>query len=152
MTATNHALTGALIGLTISNPWLAVPAALLSHVICDMIPHFGMGEAWIKQKSFRLYLLGDALLCIVLVGLMAITAPAGWLLAVVCAFVATSPDLLWIRKFMLRQQRKPFHETGLERFLVKIQWFEKPSGLIVELAWATGTIVLLSAFIWQTTA
>ena len=33
MRATNHALTGAIIGLTVQNPWVALPAAFLSHFV-----------------------------------------------------------------------------------------------------------------------
>jgi len=41
MTATNHALTGAAIGLLVGEPLIAVPAAIASHFICDALPHYG---------------------------------------------------------------------------------------------------------------
>ncbi len=67
MTATNHAVTGAIIGLTVANPVAAVVAALLSHFILDMIPHFGSDEDFISTMKFRVMLVVDALLCVALV-------------------------------------------------------------------------------------
>lgn len=40
MTATSHALIGTVIAAKISNPALAIPLALASHFIADMIPHW----------------------------------------------------------------------------------------------------------------
>ena len=41
MTATNHALTGAIIGLVIGEPVLAIALAFASHFICDALPPVG---------------------------------------------------------------------------------------------------------------
>lgn len=147
MTATNHALTGALIGMTVHNPWVAFPAAFASHFVCDMIPHFGPGKFWLASRSFRYYLLIDALLCVLVVTILFRSDAPGWLQAALCAFVATTPDLLWLRQFLSASKGKRFRETALEALLVRIQWFEKPSGAFVELAWGVGCVVLLSALI-----
>ena len=40
MTATSHALIGTVIAAKIGNPGLAIPLALASHVVADMIPHW----------------------------------------------------------------------------------------------------------------
>lgn len=40
MTATAHALIGTVIAAKIGNPALAIPLALASHVVADMIPHW----------------------------------------------------------------------------------------------------------------
>jgi hypothetical protein len=147
VTATNHALTGALIGLTVHNPWLALPAALLSHLVCDIIPHFGVdaSDAWVKTARFTRYLLLDFAGCVVLVMILAMLRPEYWLLASICAFVATSPDLLWIRKFVLLRKGKQFERNLLEAFLGNIQWFQRPIGALVEAVWFVGAVVLL----WQ---
>lgn len=50
MTATAHALIGASIAVGISNPYLAIPAAILSHFVADLIPHWDAGTNH-KQKS-----------------------------------------------------------------------------------------------------
>lgn len=147
MTATNHALTGAIIGLTVHNPLIALPAALLSHVVCDAIPHYGGRKADIVSKGFVRYLLTDAALCGVLVLVLFFSGSHSWLLAAVCAFVAASPDFLWIRMFRAARQNRPFHRTALEKFLGDIQWFQRPIGAFVEVAWFVGAIALLSAIL-----
>ena len=40
MTATSHALIGTVIAAKIGNPALAIPLALASHAVADMIPHW----------------------------------------------------------------------------------------------------------------
>jgi hypothetical protein len=147
MTATNHALTGALIGLTVHNPWISLPAALLSHIVCDSIPHFGREKDWLKKSSFTHYLMLDAALCILLVALLFAFQPAYWALAAVCAFVATSPDLLWIRQFMLVRSGRQYSPNVVERFLGWIQWFQRPIGALIELAWFAGIGILLWQFL-----
>jgi hypothetical protein len=38
MTATNQVLTGAVLGMVLANPWVALPAAFLSHFVLDSVP------------------------------------------------------------------------------------------------------------------
>ena len=150
MRAINHALTGAVIGLSVGNPIVAVPIALLSHFICDAIPHFGMGEASIKTKTFRNILVTDALLCVGLVSFLAIAQPAYWLLAAICAFVAVSPDLLWLPLYKHAKQGKTYVRKGFYKFAADIQWFERPIGSVVEVAWLGAGLFLVGslALIW----
>src|SRR5206468_8014016 len=101
MTATNHALTGAFIGLAVGNPLVAIPAAFASHFICDALPHFDVpgktAEARIGSKAFLyLQIMLGGFLCLVLVAVLAVARPQHWLTACFCAFVATSPDILAI--------------------------------------------------------
>lgn len=149
MTATNHALTGALVGLTVHNPWVALPVAFLSHFVCDMMPHFGRSSDWLASRTFRYYLLIDGLLCVLLVAILFASGNASWPLASACALLATSPDLLWIREFIASSKGRIFHANGLELLLTKIQWFEKPSGAFVELAWLAGAVTLLIPLIYK---
>lgn len=147
MRAINHALTGALIGLVVREPAVAIPAALVSHVICDMIPHHGSQSTdnkALRSKLFLNTLFLDALLCFSLVILLFMQQPGGWLLAVVCAFVAASPDFLFINRFLLAKAHKSWRPTRLVKFLCDIQWFQRPLGAVVEIAWfAAGTLLLL---------
>lgn len=144
MTATNHALTGAIIGLTVHNPLIALPAALLSHVVCDIIPHYGRDADSIKTNGFVTYLLIDAALCGLLVLVLIFSGVSYWWLGALCAFVATSPDFLWIRKFRDARAGRPFRPSRLERFLAEIQWFQRPIGGFVELVWLGATITILA--------
>lgn len=143
MVAINHALTGAIIGLATDNPIVAVPAALASHFICDAIPHFGMGKDFITTRAFRNLLIADALLCVSLVLFLCIAQPEHWMLAALCAFIAASPDLLWIHVYRKALQGQELVLTGFYKFAADIQWFERPVGGIVEAIWFMAGVVLV---------
>jgi len=108
-----------------------------------------MKENSVGSKRFRNILIGDASLCIILVIVLAIFQPSNWLLAAICAFVATSPDLMWLDKFRRAQVGLPVQKNHslILRFHAGIQWFEKPVGLIVEAVWAVVAVILLKLFI-----
>lgn len=150
MRAINHALTGALIGLVITEPMIAVPLAVASHFACDAIPHFGVqGSKDIRARWFTPLLIVDALLCFVVVAILALRRPEHWLLAEICAFLAASPDLFSAPR-LKRLFRGGNPDVNLKnpflRFHSKIQWFERPPGLIVEIAWLGGLLCLLAPF------
>lgn len=54
MTATGHAVIGALIAAKIGNPWVAVPIALVSHIAADAFPHWDPGTNAKKKSHNRL--------------------------------------------------------------------------------------------------
>jgi hypothetical protein len=150
MTATNHALTGATIGLLVGNPVIAIPAALLSHFICDVIPHFGSQERsvqWIRSRAFKIYLVIDAFVCFCLVTLLFARHPAHWLTAAICAFAAASPDFLWIPRFLAARKGRKHRENAFGRFAGNIQWFQRPVGSIVEVAWLIAGVAFLLPFV-----
>lgn len=154
MTATNHALTGAFIGLVSGNPWLALPLAVVSHFVCDVIPHFDVpGESAEDRMGSKAFLYVQIILGAVLCGLivlsLAVLQPKHWLLAALCAFLAASPDLLYVPRFL--HVRKTGHDNVAQfwfwQFHNDIQWFQRPIGAVVEVAWAIGMLVLISPFI-----
>lgn len=150
MLAINHALTGSLIGLSVGQPAVAIPIAFVSHFICDAIPHFG-SAAPVWSRRFKAMLGTDALVCILLVVLLAIVQPVHWQLAAVCAFVAASPDFLWVRKFIYgnRHKRESLTLSRIDRFLGSegIQWFQRPIGGLVEAAWFLGAATILAVYL-----
>jgi hypothetical protein len=135
MTATNHALTGAIIGLTVGNPWLAIPLAFASHFVLDALPHYGPAKSNIGSKRFRNYLTMDAALCILLVLLLGLSRSEGWIVAALCAFVATSPDVMWLPDFLRARQGKSertiANRNAIVRFHSLVQWYQKPPGAII---------------------
>lgn len=146
MTAINHAMTGAIIGLTVQNPALAVVGALLSHFALDVTPHFGWPEPkdkTLKSNVFRNYLIAEAVLCFTLVCVLFAVHPAAWVLASACAFFAASPDLLSINQYVRRRAGREWKPGWYSRFAGGIQWFERPIGAVVEVAWATSAIAVL---------
>jgi hypothetical protein len=152
MTATNHALTGAIIGLAVHNPLIALPAAVLSHFVCDAIPHFDKSPAvdnktWMKSNTFKNLLIIDAGMCVALVIVLLHVSPMHWFIASVCAFLATSPDLLWINMFIKANENKPWKTNKLLRFASRIQWFARPIGGVVEVCWFVAAILVIRAII-----
>ncbi len=150
MTATNHALTGAIIGLVVGQPLIAVPAAILSHFVCDALPHFKVNlpeKVLLKTRGFRNYLIADASLCVLLVAILAIFQPQHWLLASICAFAATSPDLLWVTKYLKIRRGQTWQRGLYAKFAGGIQWFQRPIGAVVEIAWFVAAIIILIPFL-----
>jgi hypothetical protein len=149
MMATNHALTGAAIGLTVSTPAAALPLAVVSHFALDAVPHYGSSRESIHTVRFRNLLLVDALLCLCLVIILVLVHPRHWLVAVTCAFLATSPDFMWVGKFLRArhgQIASPMRNLAM-RFHGKIQWFQRPIGVIVECVWAFAAVDVLAHLI-----
>lgn len=146
MTAINHALTGALIGLVVGQPLAAVPLAVGSHFVCDALPHFGTGlpdKVVLKTDAFRNYLLADALLCFLAVCALAVFRPEHWLLAAVCALAAAAPDFASVNRYLKTRRGLKWKPGRYTKFASDIQWFERPIGGVVEVAWFIGAIVLL---------
>ena len=150
MTATNHALTGAIIGLTIAGPW-ALALAFFSHFVLDSIPHYSDQKLEYAPKKFAVLLSMQALSCLLLVVFLGIVHTENWILPSVCAFLATAPDFMWAPKFFRSLKNKNKNKvTGTNlilKFHGKIQWFERPIGIVVEVFWAIGAISILAILI-----
>jgi hypothetical protein len=146
MRATNHALTGAIIGLTVQNPWVALPAAVVSHFVCDLIPHHDDPSIPMGSKTEVNLLILDAVGAVGVATFLFVLRPEAWFVACWAAFLATSPDLMWIPRFIKRV--KTGHDIEprnfIERFHARIQRLASPKGAVVELAWAFGALVVLA--------
>lgn len=145
MTATNHALSGAVIGLAISQPAIALPLALASHFVLDAIPHFGLAnhvEREAKKPLFNWILRTDALL-LAAVMIYLLFAGAGWL-AFACLFLAGSPDFVWAYRYVFKEDfgRKPFPPmNAFSRFHSRIQWSQTlTAGFAIELLFAAALL------------
>lgn len=143
MTATNHALTGAIIGLTVPSPVVACAAAFLSHFVLDTIPHFGGGKDFIKTKAFRNLLVVDAFLCLVLVLCLASFGGNDWWIAALCAFLAAAPDLASFNRYRHALRGTPWKAGWFTNFAKRIQWFERPIGAFVEAVWFVASVSVL---------
>lgn len=151
MRAINHAMTGALIGLISGEPLVAVPAAVVSHFVMDAIPHHGGSQSddqTIRSRWFNLMLVTDAVLCAALVVVLASKQPLNWQLAAVCAFLAAAPDFLSFNRYIKTIRRKPVRLSHFVQWTRDIQWFERPIGAVVEIAWFAAALVLLSVYIY----
>lgn len=150
MTATNHAVTGALIATIVPSPFIAIPLAFAAHFVMDAIPHFGLNEKDVfrrnNNQAFFLVLAID----VIIAGLLLLALP-GLLSSFVnpwvtffSMFACMSPDLVWgwhyyfAVKHNTRRKLKMFSQ-----FHKKIQWSETPKGLIVEILWFVAILNLV---------
>jgi len=147
MTATNHALSGALIGLVVTQPLLALPLAFVSHFALDMLPHFGWRSYDVvrqKSKFYRYFLSVDALLA-ALVVLTLVASNAPWL-AIICVFVAGLPDAhqayLYIFKMDMGKNTK-VELSNFTKFHNSIQHNETPRGIYFEVFLAIFMAIVL---------
>ena len=150
MRAINHALTGAIIGFTIGEPLIAIPAAVASHFVLDVIPHHGLDVAskpkLLRTNTFKYMLYIDAVACIALVIVLVTNQPVHWLLAAICAFAGAAPDMLSFNRYRQAIRHKPWHSGWYSRFASGIQWFEHPIGAVVEVVWFIAALILIAPF------
>jgi hypothetical protein len=147
VTATNHAATGALIAMAVKQPWLAIPFAFLSHFILDAIPHFGIHEDDVIKRNghwlFRTVVAADVLLAVTLFIALPIAGrhTVAWGLILACMTSAFLPDATWIYRYFGEIRTKLARPHGwYDWFHQKIQWSEKPWGLIIEIVWFSAII------------
>lgn len=149
MTATNHALTGAIIGLTLHQPLLALTLAVLSHFVLDASPHYENEKLKINSEAFKTMLAFDLSFCVLLALFLAVARPESWFLACWCAFAATSPDLMWLPHYLRARAGISWHKPtyALARFHSTIQRFTSPLGWIVEAIWGLSCLVVLAKLV-----
>ncbi len=154
MTALNHAVTGAVIAVLVKKPALAIPLAVLSHYVCDAIPHFGIHEHdHAKRNASLLFRLISSLSAIGTLMSLAIVPyhrfqGVGWITLVACMLAAALPDVVWVPMYIREITSKQVKVMGkFNHFHQAIQWYEKPLGLSVEALWlfSAGHILLLVA-------
>lgn len=154
MTATNHALTGALIAAAIKVPELAIPLAFIAHFAMDAIPHFGLSFSnpfkRNQDKRFRRVLTLDiilALICLIFVPIALHQRLPLWL-TFFSMVACMSPDLVWGWHFyheLRYKSQRP--QRWFSKMHKAIQWSETPSGIVLELVWLVacgGTIIALA--------
>lgn len=152
MLLTNHVLTGTLLGLVIDNPVLLAPTAVASHLVLDMTPHFGLGEPRPGMPNFRsrsFLVLGtmDFVASTTVVVCACLIWPQRAVNIVIGAVGAALPDLTYIPLTVfgdLIYRVLPFYR-GMIKFLARIQWYERPPGLVTEVVWATLMLYLLGS-------
>lgn len=146
MTATNHVLTGAVIAGVIHNPWLALPVAFFSHFALDGLPHIGAPGLTFDSMPFKIILFTDMSVAAFVLLLLLLLAPASVWLLIACGILCASPDLMWLQKFLAGNRHQKIPKPGpVRRFHSKVQWFERPIGSVVELAWFFAMLTILGA-------
>ncbi|HEY4160679.1 MAG TPA: hypothetical protein VGM08_01320 [Candidatus Saccharimonadales bacterium] len=144
MTATNHLLTGAILGKFLPLP-VAIPLAFASHFILDALPHFGFPSIDIRIKHLGLLktvICADIFLSVLLSVWLIHARHAAWFLT---GLVAYSPDVFWIYRFTVEEKFGKVHPTKGNRFVQlhrNIQKYERIWGGLVEMLYG-GALLLL---------
>lgn len=131
MTATNHGIFGAVIAISLQKyPAAAIAVAPFSHFLLDALPHSG-GFEDNRSKSFFAYLLTDMSLAVISTLTLAWFWPQISLLIVLCAFLAASPDLVWLYYEYIKPTKEKNRDI-ITKFHHKIQWSQTKQGFVVE--------------------
>lgn len=134
MTATSHAVTGAMIAAVVKRPALVIPLAFLSHFICDAIPHFGLALPFGSLAMFAWLAIDGLAIMGIAFFLYKKRVPNKKLLAT-SAFVAMSPDLAWLYYGIQQTLNEAVVMDPLARVHSTIQWLEHPAGILLEFVW-----------------
>lgn len=137
MTATGHAIIGAVIAAKIGNPQLAIPIALVSHVLADLTPHWDLGtngnitkDKDIVIKTFTDVLFGFVISFAMLGIFFPGTNPA---YAFSIIIISQLPDWLAFPYLFLKIDVPPFN--WVYKFQKVFHWeMEKPWGIIIQAA------------------
>jgi hypothetical protein len=90
-------------------------------------------------------LAGDFLLTGALLITFILIWPGSWLLPVLGALVAISPDATWFPGYLRNLQGKTAKPLNwFQTFHLKIQWGELPWGMIFEVVWFVGMLLVLA--------
>lgn len=144
MIGLNHGMTGAVIALSIKNPWLAVPISFISHFLQDLVPHWDYGvrrtsssEVNFFNRRFNLTLVADFLSAVLVMFVLALVFPAQKWLIWGCMIAAASPDLMWAYYRLYKEHLKnenPYYPF-LAKWHNKMQWSQTAGGLYIEIVW-----------------
>ena len=143
MTGLNHALTGALVAAAIDEPAIALPAALLSHFVIDMIPHW---DYRLPEVLKPLAVMMDFTLSLSLLLILAVTVDASPRMIIAGGILGILPDAMWLPGIVVGKEVPKSGKSVLHRVRrihSKLQWSETRSGLIVEIIWLPLMIILL---------
>ena len=138
MTTTNHAITGALIATVVKQPYLAIPLAFASHFVCDLIPHFELKWEF-NSKKMWVRLAADGLAALAVAVFLVYSGVRNPFLLAVSGFAAMSPDLAWLYYGINKDRAKDW----LSRQHARFNWWQKPAGIVIEIAWLIAGISLI---------
>lgn len=136
MTGSNHVVTGAFIAALVPVTWVAIPLAFVSHFVLDALPHYGdtNKRSWLN-RHFKYVLATDALMMTLFLLALVLLQPLHWVLILVSALVAVSPDVLWVPYYLADLKGVERPESPTAKLFKRIQWAERPWGIYVEAAW-----------------
>lgn len=142
MTGLNHATTGIVIALVVKRPEFALPLALMSHFVLDVIPH---STVPLRRNIMTPYLIAEAIAATTITVICMLAFPSLWFLIGLCAVLAFSPDFLWPFYYKGGLADKPFFKQ-FYAFHKKIQWSETHRGWLVEALYFSVLVIFLATY------
>ena len=143
MTATNHAVTGALVAVAIKQPAIALPAAFFSHFVIDAIPHW---DYKLEHRYKQLALTIDLTIALSILLFLSVTVTASQSLIIAGGLLGILPDFIWAPYLITGKpsrvdKKTPLHLT--RRFHFWVQWSETRNGIYFEIFWFVLMLTLL---------
>ncbi len=146
MTITNHVVAGAVIGIAVGQPIVAIVLAFASHFLMDALPHFGYAgnKGFTEVLKHRLSYAVGIITLISTIAVIVLLAINGAWFAILTGIVAASPDAVGWYNYVAFEKKGNSAKSGLALLHVKyhrrIQMFERPWGIYIEIV----AFVLLS--------
>lgn len=149
MTASNHAVTGALIAATVPYPVIGLPLAFASHFALDALPHWNYGSSKShRARKFIYFLAIDAGIAAAVMLSLTILQPVNWAVVVFGSLLAMSPDLMWLPYWIQELRGKRVRNDRLDKVsrLHKLIQHEYARGILIEIIWLLvfGYLLLLN--------
>ena len=145
MTATGHAVIGTVIAATISNPAVAIPLAVASHVAADLFPHWDPGTNRDKKSYNRFFsegFLDVALSFIITFVLVVFIFPdTNLIYAYIIVLFAQSFDWISAPYVFFKIKKPPFFYLTYRLQKTFDNRLDKPWGVIGQVAVLFGLIV-----------
>jgi hypothetical protein len=127
----NHAAAGAIISKLLPLP-LAIPTAFLSHFILDAMPHYGI--PYRQRDKVRLWKIVFITDFFATLGMGLFLFEEKHYAMLICAFTAVCPDFIWVVRVIKKHSfNLGKHKSWFARFHARIQQFERPWGIYIEL-------------------
>ncbi len=145
MTATNHAIMGAIIVAVIPQPLVSLPLAFVSHFVLDSLPHAG-GEPTEKWCYIKTIWVIDSILLLILFSFLYFVKDSGWYV-IIGAMLAESPDLAWVYRYAWIEKwgkLRPKKLNAFNQFHSRIQKYEFKNGIYIEIVWLVVTAFILN--------
>jgi hypothetical protein len=151
MTATGHAVIGTVIAATISNPLIAIPLAIVSHLAADVFPHWDVGTNG-EHKSQK-QLLREAAIDVIIGFLVAffllyfVFPKTNYFYTFIIILFAQSFDWAWAPYYFFKIKIPPFtwaHAIGL-KFDNRL---DKPWGIINQVAVLAALVVIARLYFY----
>ncbi|HUD43996.1 MAG TPA: hypothetical protein VMR41_00450 [Patescibacteria group bacterium] len=148
MTATGHAVIGTVIAATIGIPIIAIPIAVLSHTLADLVPHWDAGTN-MKEKTHQRFFFDsavDVILSYIVSYLLVIFLfpQTSIIYAFIMVFAAQFFDWLMI-PYLYLNLKNPIFKAFVNFQGMFNSRLDKPWGIVTQVIVCSGLVILAKA-------